>query len=137
MSQERTATCACGKLRVTVSGEPTRVGICNCTQCQKRTGSAFGVGAYFKKNQLVKVEGSAATFKRGSDAGRNLETKFCPECGSTVNWSADFRPDHFGVAVGCFADPQFPAPNGVSWVQHKLLWARFPDGVPEYERQPS
>ena len=38
MGTSRTASCACGRLRVNVVGEPVRVGICNCTQCQRRTG---------------------------------------------------------------------------------------------------
>jgi hypothetical protein len=118
-------------LRVTVSGEPARVHLCNCTQCQKQTGSAFGVGAYFDKGQLVEVEGVSKGFKRGSDSGRSVEAKFCPECGSTVYWHAEVRPDQFGIAVGCFADATFPAPERAIWVKHKLSWVRFPEGLPE------
>jgi len=27
-----------------------------------------------------------------------------------VFWEGDRGPDHHGIAVGCFADPDFPAP---------------------------
>ena len=84
--QTRVATCACGQLRATCEGEPQRVGVCSCIQCQKRSGSAFSVNSFFECEQ-VKVEGEAKRFTRGSDAGRTLDFSFCPECGSTVYWT--------------------------------------------------
>ena len=38
----RTATCSCGQLRLACEGEPVRISICHCLECQKRTGSIFG-----------------------------------------------------------------------------------------------
>ena len=43
------ATCGCGALRVTTAGDPDLVVACSCIACQRRTGSPFGVGAYFRK----------------------------------------------------------------------------------------
>jgi hypothetical protein len=55
--QTRAAACACGQLRATCEGEPERVSLCNCTQCQKRTGSVYSVHAYFDRGR-VKTEGA-------------------------------------------------------------------------------
>jgi hypothetical protein len=129
----RTAECACGALRITVEGEPMLVGVCNCTQCQKRTGSIFGVSAYFPK-EAINVTGQPKLFIRSSDSGRRAYCYFCPDCGTTLFWDSDFWPDRRGVAVGCFADPAFPMPQVVGWAQHRHHWARFPEGVPIYER---
>ena len=52
----REATCHCGQLSLTVDGEPFAVSICNCLACQRRTGSAFGMQAGFKADQVA-VEG--------------------------------------------------------------------------------
>jgi hypothetical protein len=41
------AHCCCGSLRADVTGEPAFVGACHCTECQRRTGSPFGVNTYF------------------------------------------------------------------------------------------
>lgn len=46
---ERVAKCACGQLKVTLQGDPLSTGMCTCTYCQKRTGSAFGLSSYFDK----------------------------------------------------------------------------------------
>jgi hypothetical protein len=135
MPTQRTASCACGQLQVTVVGDPASVGLCNCTQCQKRTGSAFGVGAFFTRGQLVRVQGTEKSFGRGSDAGRSLDFRFCPECGSTVYWFAEFKPESFAVAVGSFADASFPKPRSASWIKHKLSWVTLPEGLPEFETQ--
>jgi hypothetical protein len=72
--------CACGRLRVNLVGEPVRVGICNCTQCQRRTGGAFAVGAFFPNSQISAIEGAHKAFNRSSDAGRKMEYHFCTEC---------------------------------------------------------
>ena len=84
----RTATCACGQLRAICEGKPESVWLCCCVQCQKRTGSVHSVHAYFP-GARVRTEGSAKRFRRSSDAGRWVETAFCPECGSTVYWEAE------------------------------------------------
>lgn len=42
---KRTASCACGGLKVTVSGAPARVYACACLECQRATGSGFAYRA--------------------------------------------------------------------------------------------
>ena len=40
--------CACGENRYETSGNPERARVCHCRYCQLRSGSPFGVGAWFK-----------------------------------------------------------------------------------------
>ncbi len=130
----RTATCCCGQLRVVCDGEPERVRLCNCTECQRRTGSAYGVNAYFSRTH-VKIEGRSKPFRRSSDAGRWVETHFCPECGSTVYWHLEQMSDIIGVAAGAFTDPTFPAPKGANWTENKYHWVPLPNGIPTHSKQ--
>ncbi len=134
--KQRTASCACGDLQLTATGEPERVSSCSCTDCQKRTGSVFGVTAFFNSDQVQLVSGEPKTFKRGSDAGRTLSMKFCPECGTTVFWSLEEYPGRVVVAVGCFADPQFPAPERNVWAKNKHHWVKFPNSVKLHDEAP-
>ncbi|MGA9319528.1 MAG: GFA family protein [Xanthobacteraceae bacterium] len=136
MSTSRTASCACGQLRVNVVGEPVRVGICNCTQCQRRTGAAFAVGAFFPNSQISGIEGAHKAFTRSSDAGRKVEYHFCADCGSTVFWHRQATPELTAISVGCFTDPTFPAPVAAIWAAHKLQWVVFPPGMPVLDAQP-
>ena len=100
----RIAHCCCGSLRADATGEPAFVAACHCTQCQRRTGSPFGVGTLFPKEQ-VRTEGPSKVYVRGSDSGRKIEIHFCPDCGSSVFWYAELYPDFVGIAFGTFADP--------------------------------
>jgi hypothetical protein len=128
--QVRTAACACGQLWATCEGEPARVVLCNCTQCQRRTGSVYSVAAYFDRER-VKTGGAFKQYQRFSDAGRRMEFAFCPECGSTVFWNIELWPDRIGVAVGAFADAGFPAPQIAVWTEHQHHWVPLPEGLPQ------
>jgi hypothetical protein len=48
----RTARCCCGTLQIETSGEPSFVVAGHCVECLRRTGSVFGVGAYFSGNDM-------------------------------------------------------------------------------------
>ena len=68
----RTAHCCCGALRVEVSADPDAIGVCHCGECQRRTGSVFGVSAFFKREN-VRAESHpksmSATGKMGERSG--------------------------------------------------------------------
>jgi hypothetical protein len=110
----RIAHCCCGSLRAEVTGEPALVAACHCMECQRRTGSPFGVGAYFPKDR-ARTEGRNKVYLRGSDSGRKIECHFCPHCGSTVFWRAEFVPDLIGIAFGAFAAPSMSWPRLSVW----------------------
>ena len=131
----RTAACVCGQLKVTMEGDPFRVVICNCTYCQKRSGSPFGQSAYFETSQVVAIEGEHKAYKRASQRNRWFEHHFCPECGSAVFWYGEFRPDAIGIAAGSFTDPDFPEPVAVVWAGTRYKWVSFPEGIEILEEQ--
>ncbi|WP_080641846.1 GFA family protein [Teredinibacter turnerae] len=128
-------SCSCGELQVEVSGEPKIVVACSCTICQKRTGSVFGVSAYFSNDQLLAKNGEFKSFTSTGDSGGKIERHFCPRCGSTVFWEARFVPQSIGIAVGCFSDPQFPLPIAAAWCASKHEWVSFPNGIPTSNNQ--
>lgn len=130
---ERVAACACGQLRVTASGDPDLVVACSCLGCQRRTGSPFGVGAYYLRASILAVDGSHKSFQRETDSGRSFTTNFCPECGTSVFWELEMRPKHIGIAVGCFADPKFPGPVRAVWTENSHHWVAFPEDMPVFK----
>jgi hypothetical protein len=121
---ERLATCSCGQLRVTTSGEPSKVSVCHCQACQRRTGSAFGVAAFFARDNIT-VEGRATTYSRPSDSGFDISFHFCPVCGSTVYWEPSRKPGQVALGIGAFADPDFPAPTQQVYTEHRHDWLMF------------
>ena len=135
----RVARCACDQLQVAVSGEPYFIAACHCTQCQRRTGSVFGVSSYFTGAQVVAVSGESRVFVRSATtSGRPVEFHFCPQCGSTVYWTGvgEAAAEGLGIAAGCFADPHFPAPQIVAWCAGRVGWVEFPPDIPRHDSQP-
>ena len=107
--------------------------LCHCDDCQRRSGSPFGVIAYFPK-EAVTVTGEAREYRRGSYSGNGLANGFCPLCGSTVYVLVDKAPAMIGVPIGAFADPAFPAPVRAVWEQHRHRWVSLPDDIPTFTR---
>ncbi len=120
----RTASCACGQLSVTCHGEPQMVSLCHCLECQKRTGSTYGIAAFFLRKDVT-AEGSTSKYKRPSDSGLTVTFYFCPDCGSTVYWEPERKPEAIAVAVGSFADPSFPAPTQSVWDERRHSWVKY------------
>ena len=83
--------------------------MCYCLECQKRTGSTYGVQARWPASQVL-LEGRSSRFVRVGDEGNSITFHFCPDCGSTVYYQFDARPELVAVAVGNFADLSFPPP---------------------------
>jgi hypothetical protein len=132
----REAACHCGQLRLKVEGEPFATSICHCLACQRRTGSAFGMQAAFRAEQVT-VTGRFKGYSRISDESDQKEHAFhfCPECGSQVFYTEPDDPDLIVVSTGAFADPTFPPPteSGYDWRRHP--WVGLPDSVQRYARE--
>ena len=128
----RTSQCNCGQLSLTYAGpDPARISLCQCYECQRRTGSVYSVQARLPRDQVMidgrsstwtfPVRGKPAEFRSCDSGGATYH--FCPECGSTVFWDIDSAPDLFGVAVGGFTDPTFPPPMIAGFEAYGAEWA--------------
>ena len=121
----RLATCPCGRLSISCEGAPVLVSLCHCLECQKRTGSTYGIAAFFERGQVTPA-GEASIFVRPSDSGFDVAFRFCPRCGGTVWWEPLRMPERVAVAVGAFADPTFPAPAKSVYHEHRHAWVADP-----------
>jgi hypothetical protein len=125
----RTAQCACGRVTITVEGEPLAIPTCHCDFCQKRTGSVMSVAAQFTPEQVVETHGETKTFNGleidgvGAMGGVAIDYMFCPTCGSTVYWTFSFDGQSLvGIAVGNFFDPGFPMPTVEYFPETRHHW---------------
>ena len=129
----RTASCQCRGFRDIVEAEPEIVSICHCQICQRRMGVPLTCNAYFPKSK-VRLEGAHKIYSRDCSEGRKLHNYFCPTCGSTVGWILDLRSHHFGVAVGCFNDRNFPPPLQSIWEEEMHPWPVLPADIQHFPR---
>jgi len=114
----RLASCSCGQLTAQVTGEPVRISLCHCLACQRRTGSAFGEQARFRREHVL-IAGGSTEYARIGDEGRQAKFHFCPKCGSTVFYELEGMDEFLGIPVGAFADPGFPPP-GISIYEERM-----------------
>ena len=117
----RTASCRCGALTARCEGEPVRISVCHCLDCQRRSGSAFSAQARFPAEK-VRLDGPYKTFVAIADSGGKAEFRFCPECGSTVAYESASLAGLTAVPLGAFADPSFPPPRFSVWEERKHAW---------------
>jgi hypothetical protein len=127
------AQCQCGQLTVELPGPSPAVVACHCIACQRRSGSPFGVLAYYPED-LLTVAGEGKRFERATDEGSRFETVFCPECGSTVYARTAKHPSMIGVAVGAIADRTFPAPVRSVWEESMHHWVTVPGEVQHFAK---
>jgi hypothetical protein len=83
----------------------------------------------------VQSKGPHKVFVRKGQGERTLSFHFCPQCGSTVFWELDFRPNHVAVAVGAMADPTFDAPTRSVWEEYRHPWVAFDVDISRFARQ--
>jgi len=126
---DRIATCRCGKLMATVTGDPVRVSVCHCLNCKKRSGSAFAVQARWPR-QNVAITGESRTFVKVADSGNRATFHFCPDCGSDVFYEIDGKFDDkfndlIAVPLGVFDDPYFLTPAFSVWESRKHNWVEI------------
>jgi hypothetical protein len=131
---DRTASCSCGQLSITVHGEPRGVGVCHCLACQRRTGSVFAALAGF--SAPYEVSGTATGYVRTGDQGARFTFHFCPVCGSSVYKTEEGHDDAVSVAVGAFADPGFPPPQVSVYDCRRHPWVRLPPDTKAYDKDP-
>lgn len=131
----RTASCTCGQLRIEVQDQPRGVGVCHCLACQQRTGSVFAALAGFP--HPYKVTGNATEYVRTGDQGAQFRFRFCPVCGTNLFHTEEGQEAHgVSVAVGGFADPDFPPPRDSVYDSRRHGWVKLPDGVRAYDADP-
>ncbi|HTK59335.1 MAG TPA: GFA family protein [Sphingomicrobium sp.] len=128
----RTASCRCGQLKANVTGEPVRMSVCHCLNCQKRSGSAFAAQARWPADQVV-IEGRSSSFELVSDSGNRARFYFCPECGSDVLYDNNDGADgQIAIALGAFDDPYFFEPQFSVWEQRKHGWLEIESEAVEH-----
>ncbi len=124
----RKAECCCGSCVVELDSEPMVNAVCNCNNCKKRTGSAFGMQSYFRESSFSIVSGKTSKYEISNDFGKQ-ERYFCSKCGTTLYWYAEVFKGFVGVAGGCFIEMPLPEPKHSAMNENKCEWVHFPTSM--------
>lgn len=131
-----TGRCLCGALRFRVEAEPYTFYACHCSDCQRRTGSAFGLSMIVKREAVVLLQGELGRYSATLHDGRTKSGQLCPQCGSRV-WGTPKNEALLVVQAGLLDAPHGLLPVAHQWLSEAQPWVAIPDGVPRYDRSPA
>ena len=75
MAQQYIGKCQCGAVNYILLSSPKTTHACHCFDCQKRTGSAFGISMIVAEDDLS-LFGELKSFERIADSGFKLTQFF-------------------------------------------------------------
>jgi hypothetical protein len=76
----RRATCSCGQLHLTIEAEPSRISMCHCLECQRRTGAVMSNQARFRHEQVTFADDAQrAPCSFGIMGFASRQSSFAPE----------------------------------------------------------
>ena len=130
MSSKLTGGCQCGYVRYSISGEPIRLNICHCADCQTQSGSAFGMSLVINPDTLSIDEGLLREFELTADSGRTKTCAFCPKCGVRIyNRTSALC----SLKAGTLDDTSSLEPDAQYWTKSKQGWSKLSSNIPSYE----
>ena len=136
MGDPREGGCQCGAVRYRLEGEPVALTACHCSECQRQSGSAFGMSLIVSKDAFQLLSGEPKQFDRTADSGRSVECAFCPACGTRIYHEPTDRKDTLNIKPGTLDDTSWLSPALHVWTKSKQPWVLIPEGVRCFEGQP-
>jgi len=129
-------SCHCGGITYEGEVDPQAVGLCNCTDCQALTGSAFRVVVPSPSAVFRLLTGKPTTYVKTAESGTKRRHAFCPTCGSPVYACADVEePPTYSLRLGCLRERAQLRPSRQIWCQSALAWVKHLADVPGRDRQ--
>ena len=137
MGTKLTGGCQCRNVRYEVVGTPKKLVVCHCTDCQRQSGSAFGMTLIVNEADFRITRGKPKSFASTSDGGRAKLGVFCPDCGTRIYHQPEWRKGTVSVKPGTMDDTRSLKPDMHIWTSSKQPWITIPEGVEAYEKHPS
>ena len=106
-----TASCLCGRIRITATGTPNRTGLCHCLDCRKHHGALFFAAAIFPAD-AVTITGETRDYK---------SRHFCPTCGSSV-FASFPGSNEIELHLGAMDAPDQFTPTYECWTVRREAW---------------
>jgi len=124
MSEQFSASCLCGGIRLNYSGKIGPSNYCHCQDCRRATGSAFNIGVRVDRKDLkVNAIVEMRCYKYVGGSGREIERYFCGTCGSPILTLHPAKPEYAWVKAGIINQPDIVKPKYENWTKDKVKWA--------------
>ncbi len=132
---EITGGCLCGQVRYSTSAEPIFTGVCHCTSCQKESGAAFNV-AIAVPAPALSIQGTTKTFVKKGDSGKEVISKFCPNCGSTILSEPELMAGVSILRAGTLDDTSSLKPTMEIYCDSAQPWVQLGGDMKKFPKMP-
>jgi hypothetical protein len=122
--------CQCGQVRYVLDGEYHRLNICHCRDCQRQSGSAFGMSLVIPAETFTLTAGELRTFELEASSGRIKTCAFCPGCGVRIFNRTSVL---YSVKAGTLDDVSWLQPDAHYWIRRRQTWMALAHDLPCYE----
>lgn len=122
--------CSCGHVRYDISVPPLALYLCHCTNCQRRTGSAFGMTMHIPSSGYSVTQGEVVNI--GND---KLGTFVCSQCSSWV-YNESSKSGVISFPPGTLDDTSRLKPQANVWTRSAQPWVVMDPALDNYEEQP-
>ena len=131
-----TGGCSCGAIRYEIAGFPLLLYTCNCTDCQKHTGSAFALNMPVRVVDFRILRGKPKGWNHTSPSGMAVISRFCGDCGGRLYGERASRPQTINVRAGTLDDTKWLVPAAHFFMRSAQSWVQPADGAVCIETQP-
>ena len=129
--------CQCGSVRYEISGPPSVVYACHCTECQRQSGAAFAMAAVIPQQHFRITKGQPKMFARQTSPVKTMECWFCPDCGTRLyHVPGGAAYPNRNIKPGTLDDTSWLTPTIHFWTRSAQKWVLIPDDATRYETQP-
>jgi len=135
MSESITGGCQCGAVRFECTEEPMFAAHCQCTNCQKFSGTGHASNLMVPKSALT-VTGDVSTYDYDADSGNIMTRAFCPKCGSPVYGTSKNNPDGVMLRAGTLDDTSRFQPKAVLFTSSAADWDDVDGDLMSFEGMP-
>src|ERR1700730_4418551 len=126
--------CQGGSVSSTLPAGPIRAIACHCKECQRQSGSAFGMSMLVKEESLA-VTGLTKRFTRIAESGNENTGVFCPDCGVRIYQIPKYIQGMLALKPGTLDDTSWLRPSYFVWMKSAQGWVPVPNGVKPLEQQ--
>ena len=136
MQTTMTGECNCSAVTYKIRSKSLLTYVCHCGNCQKRSGSAFGMGMIIPIDD-IEIQGKLSCWERISDVGNRNPRYSCAVCGNVIYGLGAYTPGFAKLMPGTLRDTSEIRPDVHIWVSRAQKWVSIPTDILQYAEQPA
>ena len=114
--------CPCGAIRYEIASFPLLLYSCNCTDCQRASGSAFALNMPVLAKDFHVLQGEPRGWHHTSPTGVAVISWFCENCGGRLYGERAGREEIVNLRAGTLDDTTWLVPVAHIFMRSAQAW---------------